>query len=453
MEKELNIIKNKNIIEHNDSIVIAVSGGADSVFLMYMLKSLEQEYNLKLWVLHINHQLRGRESDADEKFVKDQAEKLNIPFISKKINIKGKNGIEEKARNLRYKIFADVCKKVGANKCALGHNADDNAETVLMWILRGTGLNGLSGIPEKRYLDKKIEIIRPIMSFFRKDIEAYLKNKNIKFRIDSTNKKSIYSRNKIRLELMPILETYNKKIKTHLINISKIVNDEKNVLDGFLEDALNKIIIDEKSSEKSNIIIDLKKFLVYNTSIKKLILSHVLRANIEYNHIDSLLKLINAGKNFQVDLPNKLVVYRDYNKLVIMKSFARIEKNTKEALLKLNDITKISNFNFESKIIDKNENLDLKNKNIGFFDWDYLKNKKLYFRFWRKGDVFNPHGLKHTKKLQDFFVDEKISRDLRNRLPIFLADDEILWVSGYRTSDVSKIKKNTKRILRINILG
>lgn len=223
LEKVKNTVKRYNLIAKGDKVVVGVSGGPDSVALLYLLKSLKRDLNLNLHIAHLDHKLR-KDSYKDRIFVEDLAGKLKLPVTTAEINIRQlalRGSLEEIARNARLGFLFKVVKDTKADKVALGHNLDDQAETVLMRILRGAGLYGLSGISPKRKISG-FEIIRPLIEIRRKDIEAYLKKKKIKPRIDKSNLEDIYFRNKIRNRLLPLLEKeYNKNIREVLSNMAQ----------------------------------------------------------------------------------------------------------------------------------------------------------------------------------------------------------------------------------------
>ncbi|MFH1001963.1 MAG: tRNA lysidine(34) synthetase TilS, partial [bacterium] len=213
-EKVLQTIKKFDMLSFNDRILIGISGGPDSVTLLNILLSFKKRYNLSFFIAHLDHMLRGRESDEDVNFVKNLAQVFGLPCEIKSSNLtkitrKEHLTLEEAARKYRYKFFLETARKFETNKIALGHNADDQVETVLMRFLRGSGLEGLMGIPPVRG-----KIIRPLIECSRTEIEEYCKENKIEYRVDSSNKEVVYFRNKIRLELLPLLsKSYNKNIK------------------------------------------------------------------------------------------------------------------------------------------------------------------------------------------------------------------------------------------------
>ncbi|MDD2752178.1 MAG: tRNA lysidine(34) synthetase TilS, partial [Candidatus Omnitrophica bacterium] len=223
LEKAKNTIKNYHLLKKNDRIVVGVSGGPDSVTLLYLLYSLKRELDLTLIIAHLDHGLR-KDSFLDEEFVKDLGQKLKLPVVTAKANLKparGADSVEQAARKARFAFLFQVAKENKAEKIALGHNLDDQAETVLMRILRGTGLSGLNAISPKRKMCG-VEIIRPLIETRRKEIESFLRKKNIRACKDFSNQQDVYLRNKLRKRLIPLLEReYNHKIKEILSNLAQ----------------------------------------------------------------------------------------------------------------------------------------------------------------------------------------------------------------------------------------
>ncbi len=254
-------IKNQGLLDKNDTVLIGVSGGPDSVALLYILNSLKKEYRLKLHIAHLDHALRPA-STQDKEFVRSLARKLDIPVTAARVKLPKSGSQEEVARQARLAFFLRVAKKIKAKKLALGHNRDDQAETILMRILRGTGLYGLAGILPKRKIFG-LTVIRPLIATPRKEIELFLKTKKIKSRLDETNLRNIYFRNKVRNELLPLLEkNYNKNIKGALCNIAESA--------GFDYDYLNAVAL--KCQEKLGAKLKIEKLLILHPAIRRLIL-------------------------------------------------------------------------------------------------------------------------------------------------------------------------------------
>ena len=302
-EKVLNTINKYNMIQSGDGIVIGVSGGPDSMTLLNILNNLKEKLYIKLYVAHINHSIR-KEADEETEYVKDFCKKIDVEFFAKKVKVEEiakelKMGTEEAGRNIRYEFFEEVAHKVGANKIATAHNLNDNAETVLMNITRGTSVSGLKGIDKVR--DGKY--IRPIIECSRAEIEDYCKEKNLNPRYDKSNNENIYTRNKIRNLLIPFLQKeFNPNIVEGINRLSQIAIEEEQFINKVVEKEYEKLQI----AVDNNIILNLKEFNKLDYVIKsKLILYTISKvygktSGIEKKHIDDIIKLCdnNIGNKY-----------------------------------------------------------------------------------------------------------------------------------------------------------
>ncbi len=310
-EKILDTIKKNDLIKNGDTIVVGVSGGPDSMALLNVLINLNNNnLSYKIIVAHVNHGIR-KEADEETKFVEEFCQKKNIQCFIKKENVnelakQNKIGTEEAGRNLRYSFFEEVAIKNNANKIATAHTANDNAETVLMNIIRGSGTSGLKGIEPKR--DNKF--IRPLIECTRAEIEKYCEEKNLNPKEDKTNKENIYTRNKIRNQLIPALEEFNPSIISSLNRMSEIAREENEYLNKQVENAYKDMLISENINEKL-IELDLKKFNNEETVIKNRLVLYTINKlqgssqNIEKIHINDIIKLCKNNIGNKYLTPNK----------------------------------------------------------------------------------------------------------------------------------------------------
>lgn len=317
-EKLINTIKKNKLITRGDRLVIGVSGGPDSVALLCLLNGLKKELDLKLHVAHLDHLLR-KDSFRDSNFVQALARRLDLPITLGKINVKAvssKGSLEEIARNVRLNFLFRTAKKIGAKKIALGHNFNDQAETVLMRILRGSGLYGLSGILPKRDI-AGYQIIRPLLEVSRKEIIAFLRSKRIVPRIDKTNLKDLYLRNKIRNRLLPLLEKeYNKNIQEVLVNLAQSSGADYD----YLAKSAQEIAFGQKNK------LSVARLAKLHPAMRRLILRQAISniqgstRRINFQHIKELEDLIfNRPVNSIVDLPKEIQVVKKRNFLVFRK--------------------------------------------------------------------------------------------------------------------------------------
>lgn len=320
-EKILEIIKRYNLIENADKIVVGVSGGPDSITLLNVLKNIKEKEIIKfnLVVCHINHMIR-EEAVSDEKYVEEYCKKNNIEFLAKRIKVeemaeKEKIGTEEAGRKARYEFFNEILNKTNANKIATAHTANDNAETVLMNIIRGSGTLGLKGIEAKNG-----KLIRPLIECKRSEIEKYCKDENLNPRIDKTNFENIYTRNKVRNMLIPYIENnFNPNIIEAINRLSDLSKQENDFLEKLTKEAYKKILVEQKKNE---IILDLNSFNSQEIVIKNRLVLYTInilfgtRSGIEKKHIEDIIKLCsnNIGNKFLI--PNKKVKILVKNKKI-----------------------------------------------------------------------------------------------------------------------------------------
>ena len=325
-EKVLETIKKYNMIEKEDKIVIGVSGGPDSISLLNILNSLKEKMNIKIYVAHINHMIR-KEADEETEYVRRFCEKIGVEFFAKRIKVeeeakRRKIGTEEAGRNIRYEFFEEIALKVGANKIATAHNSNDNAETVLMNIIRGTSISGLKGIEKVR--DGKF--IRPIIECNRREIEEYCKKEKLNPRYDKTNYENIYTRNKIRNILIPYLQKeFNPNVIDGINRLSSIATEEEQFLNKIVEKEYKKLLINVNNilndNEKNKInlnnnnevkvILNLKEFNKLDHVIKSRLILYTIEKNygkvmgIEKIHIDDIIKLCNNNIGNKFLTPKK----------------------------------------------------------------------------------------------------------------------------------------------------
>ncbi|QXM07239.1 tRNA lysidine(34) synthetase TilS [Crassaminicella indica] len=456
LEKFIRTVKRHNMFQKGDGIVVGVSGGPDSIALLHLFWRIREEYDLKLYAVHLNHQFRGEEADEDADYVRRFCENIGVKafIFSKNVSLYSKEkGItfEEAGREIRYGLFDEVMKKMNANKIAVAQNMDDQAETVLMRLMRGTGLEGLSAIDYVR--DEKI--IRPILDIRRKEIEDYCNEYNLKPRIDKTNLEAVYTRNRIRLELIPYIEKYfNKNIKETLSRTTNIIREDKDFLNIAAKKAYHQVVI----KNNSDIRINKKAFEEKHPAIQRRILREAINQSmgelkdVQHKHIEKLLDFIKYGSvGREIHLPKGIYAVLDYDAMMIKKGKRKIERDEFEYNINIGETLNIKEDKafLKAVVIDRK---DIKNISKGqdkkYFDFDKIKSH-LIVRNRRNGDRFTPFGMKGSKKLKDFFIDEKISREERDKIPLVCDGEEIIWVIGHRMSENYKVEKETKNVLVI----
>lgn len=454
-DKFFQAIKEFNLINPGDVVLVAVSGGADSICLLNLLNEFKDQLGIKLHVAHLNHLLRRGEAEADMRFVQSLGQALGLPVAVESIDVEeyAKNnslGLEAAARVVRYDFLARVASNVSATKIAVGHTADDNVETFLMRLLRGSGLKGLCGIPPQRG-----NIIRPLIKVWRREIEDYVGSLKLVPRRDHTNYESKYLRNRVRLKLIPQLKIYNLNIKEIILQTILLLTDDNSYIESKAE-ALLATAISSSSSQEIRLSLAVLK------NIERPIRSHVIRQAIgkvrgnllelSYSHVQEILDKLEAKERWELNLPGGIFALGSREVLTFsLKPPLAVEPVQYRYPLSIPGELEIKEIGktIRASLVGKKEVTD--DVAVAFLDHDYLS-KKLVVRSRNEGDSFSPLGLRGTKKLQDFFVDEKVPAEARDLVPIVTNGKDIVWVGGMRIDERAKVKKDSKKIVKLELL-
>jgi len=439
------------MISRGDRVVVAVSGGPDSVCLLHLLLQISQELNLQLFVAHLNHMLR-EEAIEEENFVRELAEKYSLPFYSERIEVAKKlrkgETLEEGARRIRYDFLRRAGEWFSANKIALGHNADDLVETVLFNIIRGTGIRGLRGIPPVR-MEGAMAFIRPLIEIWREEITEYLKERNIPYKIDRSNLSLEFTRNKIRHQLIPLLEEINPKVKLAIYRLGEIAGE----INSFIEEEVKKAKEGIVKKDESVLLLNIQRLFAFHPALQKEIIRSVLAEFTNYEmgreEIERILEVGRRGG--AITLPGRVDVRRVGDELQFKKEKER--KIEYEIPLKIPGGTSIpeAKMRIEAEIIEGQYLIrDTSCKEVTL-DMEGIKGR-LIARNWRRGDRIVPLGMRNKKKLQDIFVDKKIPREERGRIPIICDEEGIIWVVGVAISERVKVGERTRRVLYLRAI-
>lgn len=471
IEKVIKTIEKYNLIEQGDKVIVAVSGGPDSICLLDILNHVKHKYNLSLIIAHVHHGIRIKESDIEARFVRLKSAHLKLPFEQLTISVpdiarnKGLS-IEQAGRTIRYQFFNNLLNKYQAQKIALGHNADDQVETILMRIIRGSGLRGLRGIPPKRGA-----FIRPLIECNRSEIEAYCQRNNIAYCIDSSNKEPKYLRNKIRNQLIPLLkEQYNPAIDKHLLQLQTIIQDELDFWDEITEQSYLKVFHKEYLSY---LILDIGNLIEMPPGLQRSVIRRGLRHlkyfldDIQFNHVEDIrLLCLKEGGEKYLDLPGEIRVRKSYRNLIIgFRDSIKIPGEEKkpelwEYKLSLGKETEITPLGFKFITQQSNYNpsdyeklIKSISRNEIYVDFDKL-NLPLKIRSRRPGDRFQPLNSKFFKKVKSYYIDKKINRCDREKIMLLVDNsDRIVWIAGYQMDERFKITRETKKILYIKLMS
>jgi tRNA(Ile)-lysidine synthase len=437
-----------------DRVIVAVSGGPDSVCLLDVLNRLSQELEINLVAAHYDHGLRQDEDEIEAQLVKDIAASMCIPFEFEKAPamLKDSPSLEERARDARYAFLEKIRSKYGAQKIAMGHNLNDQAETVIIRLLRGSGPSGLAGIPPVR----DNIIIRPLIETARDEIINYLKAKRIPFATDSSNTDKKHLRNRIRLELMPMLLEYQPRLFEHLGTISNIIRDEDEFLESMASEWIKSESIKAGHGDISAAVSSVKNL---PAPLKNRVIRNLLKqvdGNVypmEYDHVLSVLNLLdNEQPQCSIDLPNGITVKKIYNRLNFYSKSE--EQHTEYSYLIKGTGTHRLGTSGQTLILEELESYpDIHTageKATAYLDADKVQ-FPLIARNFRPGDRFVPLGMKGHKKLKNFFIDLKVPSKKRALTPILTSGDKVVWVCGYRIDERFKVTAGTKRVLRVRL--
>ncbi|MFQ3549365.1 MAG: tRNA lysidine(34) synthetase TilS, partial [Armatimonadota bacterium] len=438
-----------NLINKNSKILVAYSGGPDSSALLHSLISKKNEFDIEIVCAHLNHNIRGKESDDDEAFVIEQCGIYGIEIITESIDVpklksEQKGSLEEIARNVRKKFLEKTAKRINADYIATGHNADDRIETLLFNLLRGTGITGLASIKPRNGI-----YIRPLINTYRADIEKYIEENNIAYRIDSTNASNDYTRNLIRNDLIPkLINDYNPQLKSALTRLANISNE----LDFFIE-LQSSLCINNLCFQDG---LDARRL----SQLPQAISSKIIRTEIErvkdntqvisFNHIQEIVDLLCIENDFKISLPSEnLYAICKNNIFKINKELDNKNSISFQTPLLLSGETNINSVGVKiiSEYVD-NPDYRKSDEYTAYIDMNKI-NGNLTITSKKDGDRFVPLGMKESKKLQDVFVDKKIKEKNRHRIAILRDDEKIVWVAGVGISDEVKLDSNSDKILKL----
>ncbi len=460
-EKFIEFVQSNDLLENAENILLGVSGGPDSLVMLELFFKFKKYFGINIAAAHLDHLFR-EESTSEADFVGKKAKSMGIDFHRKTVDVpkiveKEKMSAESAARRERFKFFKDICLKFDYDLLALAHHRDDQVETVLLNIFRGSGLRGLSGI-EKRLSLGSLEIIHPLLNLSKEEIVEYCRDHSLKPRIDKTNKENIYSRNIIRNKILPIIEKeINPSVKKVIVRNADLIAEEEDFLDKSSETKFLEALI---SSNGKSLKLDLNILKEYDNVILRRVLRKAYQKlnnsldDLYFDHILELEKLLSDTSTGRgIDLPADIKVYINYNELIFYKNKSLKEEVIKEKK-KLN-LNKKHYFDYGFTIVTdtaKAEEIEFNlDNNTAVLDLNKL-DLPLYLRSRKPGDSFVPLGMKGKKKVKDFLIDEKVPRFERESIPVIIdGEDNIVWLAGFRISEEYKVTKNTDKVLIIKI--
>jgi tRNA(Ile)-lysidine synthase len=450
VQKIKKTIEKEGLIEKGDKVLVAISGGIDSTSLLQVLFEIARETGFDLGASHLNHMLRGKESERDERFVGEVARNLAIPLYTRRADARkyaGEKGLslQHAGRDLRYGFFEEVANTHGYTKIAIGHNLDDQAETFLLRMIKGTGIRGLSSIPIKRG-----RIIRPFLHTYRSEIEAYAERNSIAHVHDSSNDKTVYERNFVRKQIVPLMERLNPLFKEKIVALLDDLTDVnrlyKSAAEGFVHNQMRV------EGENFGFDVDMLRKLDEETRFRVIVIAFA-RMKPGFMPLRDHIRLIDRTlfsdkPNQSLTMPTGIKVRKVYGELIFTKKAAaeRIAgvfpiftgANSLELFRCAIDVSMVPGGIGSAYETDRN---------VARFDQGMVG--ELSVRAFRDGDRFHPLGMKNSVKLKDFFMSRKIPREERRLIPLLLSGDDIIWVIGHRIDERYKVDETTREVLQI----
>jgi tRNA(Ile)-lysidine synthase len=463
--KVLGYLRANGLVTAGEKIVVAVSGGPDSVCLLDILYSLRKELGIELHVAHLNHQLRGAEADADADYVKALARRLKLPATIESADVrsfqkKHKLTLEEAAREVRYGFLAAVAQKTGAEKVAVGHTAADNVETLLMHIIRGSGLKGLRGLlPDSQIKagGTGLRVIRPLLCLTREETEDYCAAHRLNPRTDSTNLSAAPFRNKVRRRLLPQLRGLNPQFDEALLRTAATAAADL----AFIEQEANLASKKLLKSGKNSVTLDKQGFLALHPALQRQVLRGAIESllgslkDIEAVHVEDIMDALEKPAGKIIGLPFGLNFYIDYDRYILTPETASAAAGlcplptlNKSFKVNIPGKTRDSGWEVEASFVTPLPTAITEGGFIAYLDAAVV-GKELTVRNCLPADRFQPLGMKLPKKLNRFMMDAHIPRGWRKNVPLVCAGNEIIWVAGWRISERCRIKPDTEKVLKL----
>ena len=455
IEKVRETVNAHNMLQSGDRVLCALSGGIDSICLLDVLCTLKETYSLEIFAAHLNHSLRGEDSDRDEQFVRALCAERGISLFTQKVNIAGiakaqKISVELAAREERYRFFEKLASENTLHKIAVAHHANDHAETVLFHMIRGCGLKGLGGI-----LPVRGNIIRPLLFLSRGEIEEHLKQRGLAFVFDLSNNDILYTRNKIRHEILPVVNNINPNYAESFLQLSQIALDAQ----AFLEDCAQKEYSSCVCENSDSLRVNKELFLSLPNALRYPLLSLCFRRlgeqELPLKLFQEILYLFQSAHVSKRKNCFNLEIISSYTCVVLKKKLAEIPSFFQKELLMPEGLlfSKRGRYRISYRIepfCEKNMQNIQKKFNIAYLDYDKMS-FSLFVRERKSGDSYRPVAFSGTKLLKKMMIDRKIEKNLRDEIPVFVSGDTIAWVYSFPVSEHFKVDETTKTVLIIKI--
>lgn len=449
-KKILKTIKVNNLISPGMTLIAAISGGPDSMAMLDAVLELTRDWGVKIHVAHFNHMFRGEEAEEEATFVANTAKKMGLNCTVEALDVPlflQETGLspEEGARSLRYNFLERVRDKVKGDYIMTAHHANDQAETLLLHLLRGTGTEGLAAISSREG-----NLIRPMLGVTKEEIIAYCQERDLEFRLDPSNNEEIYTRNKVRLNLIPHLKQFNPQIIHSLVKTADICRGENDFLNQITGDMMDKINIMVREKQVSVNYREIKKL---HPALQRRLIRQVVdnftgsQGYLSFDHTEEVLGL-KPGK--ELYLPGPIYAWKKESNLIFSKEKLPDQqfKIMAPVCLQVPGVTWVPELNIRiiSEIVNWTDYRFSEERDVKIFNLDILQ-RPIMVRNRNPGDYFRPQGMKGRKKLKDFFIDEKIAVDRRDKIPLIFSGEEIIWVVGYRTGVETKVTSKDQEVV------
>lgn len=453
-------IEKYQMIEKEDRVIAGVSGGADSVCLFFMLLELQKKIGFSFVAVHVNHGLRGEDADADERFVENLCAKYGVPLKISRVNLeliagKRKQSLEEAGREVRREVFMQVMEKYGGTRVALAHHQNDNAETLLWNLVRGSGLQGLGGIRPVNGV-----WIRPLLCLNREEIERYLQRRKQEYCTDLTNLETTYTRNKLRHQVLPFLEQeVNPAAVRHINETMEQMRELQEFVNVELQKAVRQCVTE--SAEEKRYEIAAVQWWELPEYLQKEVIYHCLervsgsRKNLGRTHVEAVKELFEKQVGRSRNLPGEILAVREYDGICLEKLPDAKHMQEEAVKLQIPGVTFVpeQNLKITCQILERKERWKVseipQKEYTKWFDYDIIN--CLYIRTRRSGDRIAIDREGHQQKLKAWFVNEKIPAKERSRIPLITDGEQIVWIVGHRMSGAYQVREQTKRLLQIEI--
>ena len=438
------------MVSPGQTVLVALSAGADSTALLHALTQLRARLACQVSACHVHHGLRGEEADEDAQHAADLARSLGAPFVTKRTDVralaaKRRLSLEAAAREARYRLLEEAATEMRADRIATGHTADDQAETVLLNLLRGAGLAGLAGIPPVRG-----RVIRPLLEVTRAQVAAYCRSQELSYRMDQSNLDRRFTRNRVRHEILPALRQLQPRADAILCRLSRIARDEE----AFMAEEASRRLDEIAFEGLEGLVVPLEPFQALPPALRRRLARAAIAGmkgdelDIGLERVDALVKLATSGQTgTHIELPGRLHALRTYGEVIIHRIEETITPPTRSWALPLPGRLVIPELATEMAVTLSTAKRP-PGASVALLDRAKVT-EELRVRTWRPGDRFVPYGMKGSVKLQDFFVNQKVPRRLRGWVPLVLCGERIAWVVCYRVSDEFKVTPETRRTVRI----